>query len=46
MPSHAVNSCLEHAEPVVTMNIRLAYSIPRTTYAAHATFCPFSEVDS
>ena len=28
------------------INICLAYSITRTTYAAHATLCPISEVDS
>ena len=30
----------------MTMNIRLAYNVPHTTYATHTTFCPFSEVDS
>jgi len=30
----------------MTMNIRLTYGIPHTTYAAHTTFCPLSKVDS
>jgi hypothetical protein len=30
----------------MTMNIRLAYSIPHTTYATHMAFRPISKVDS